>query len=68
LIRWAGFALLVYGIYMETILWLPGLIVSVVGTGLRTTPVLKVNRMDDYYVWLSGVHPGYLAALPPVHG
>jgi hypothetical protein len=59
---------MVYGIYMETILWLPGLVVSVIGSGLRTTPVLKVARMDDYYVWLSGVDAGYLAALPPVNG
>jgi hypothetical protein len=68
LIRWAGFVLLLYGVYMESILWLPGLIGSVIGTGLKTTPVLKVARMDDYYVWLSGVDPGYLASLPPVHG
>lgn len=67
-IRWAGFAVLVYGIYMETILWLPGLIVSVIGSGLSTTPVVKVARMDDYYVWLTGADPGYLASLPPVSG
>jgi hypothetical protein len=67
-IRWAGFAVLVYGIYIETLLWLPGLVVSIIGSGLMTTPVVKVARMDDYYLWISGVDQGYLASLPPVHG
>jgi hypothetical protein len=27
--------------------------------------VVKVKRIDDRFVWLNGINPDYLAALPP---
>jgi hypothetical protein len=68
LMRLVGLVLLVYGIYEESLLWIPGLFVGVIGTGIGTTPVVRASRMDDYYVWITGVDPGYLASLPQVNG
>jgi hypothetical protein len=68
LIWMAGLVLLVYGIYAGSLIWILGLFISVIGTGLRTTPIVKAARMDDYYVWITGADPGYLSSLPPVHG
>jgi len=69
LLRIAGVVLLVYGIYSDDLVWwIPGLLASVLGSGLSTTPIIKMSQMDDYYVWLNGIDQGYLASLPPVHG
>jgi hypothetical protein len=68
LARLAGLVLLLYGLYVESLIWLPGLFIGVIGTGISTLPIVKASRMDDYYVWMSGVDSGYLASLPPVNG
>jgi len=68
LMRLAGLVLLLYGLYEESLIWIPGLFVAVIGTGVGSLPIVKASRMDDYYVWMSGVDPGYLASLPPVNG
>ena len=68
LMRLAGLVLLLYGLYAESLIWIPGLFMGVIGTGISTLPIVKAKRLDDYYVWMSGVDPGYLASLPPVNG
>jgi len=68
LLRLAGLVLLLYGIYAESLIWVAGLFAGVIGTGLGTTPIIKASRMDEYYVWISGVDQSYLASLPPVNG
>jgi len=68
IMRVAGLVLLAYGVYAESLIWVPGLFLGVIGTGVGTTPIVKAARMDDYYVWITGVDPGYLATLPPVTG
>lgn|SRR5262249_16983762 len=68
IMRLAGLVLLLYGLYEESLLWIPGLFVGVIGTGISTIPIVKASRIDDYYVWISGVDPGYLSALPSVTG
>jgi hypothetical protein len=30
--------------------------------------VVGAKKIDDYYVWMTGVHPDYLALLPPITG
>lgn len=30
--------------------------------------IVSPKKIDNYYVWLKGVNPDYLAQLPPVHG
>jgi hypothetical protein len=68
IMRLAGLVLLLYGVYFDSPIWIPGLFACVIGTGVGSLPIVKASRMDDYYVWMSGVDPGYLASLPPVNG
>jgi len=67
LLRFLGLGLLVYGLYLGSLLWLAGLTVAVIGSGLASAySIVKMSRMDDYYIWLGGVDANYLASLPPV--
>lgn len=36
--------------------------------GMIASRVVTPKKIDDSYVWLTGVHPDYLAQLPPVSG
>lgn len=66
-LRIAGLLVLIYGLYSGNILWLLGLIMTVFGAGLAgANSVVKLSEMDDYFIWLAGVHPSYLSALPPI--
>ncbi|HEY6332978.1 MAG TPA: hypothetical protein VI756_26875 [Blastocatellia bacterium] len=66
IIRWGGLALMAYGLVSGSLLWILGLFTAVFGAGLASCSILKLRRMDDYHLWLSGAHPNYLASLPPV--
>jgi hypothetical protein len=67
-LRIAGLVLFVYGLHEgEPLCLAGGLILAIVGSVLRgASTIVKVSRMDDYYIWLKGAHPSYLAVLPPV--
>lgn len=43
-----------------------GLIVALVGGiyGSAKSRMVTAKEIDDHYVWLKGVHPDYVAALP----
>jgi hypothetical protein len=63
----AGVGLPIAGAVMESaavaivggVIFLIGLFYAVIAV-----PIVKVKRIDDDYVWLRGIHPDYLAALP----
>ena len=67
LLRIAGLVVFIYGIYNVSLVCLVGALISTVGAVLaNTNSIVKLSRIDDYYLWLSGVDPNFLAVLPPV--
>lgn len=58
------------GIDVSPVVWITGLLVQVVSMigGVILSRIVAPTRITSRYVWLKGVHPAYLAALPVFPG